>query len=267
MVLLLCSIKILFLMCGIALVAVGGLLLADIPRVLLSRLLLPAQGPTHPLFYYVALGFMAAGLAVCTTGVLGCWASCLQSHCILGLYLFLLIVLLLGECSLGGLITICPQYMGVGVSTARLVETVRQNYGVPGREQITAALDLAQTALECCGVSGPLDYNQSWWRNSNLGRRELLVPLSCCLLSNTNDTRAFLDPHPRNSSLCQAQESAVHQSWRHNEGCEEKLEIWFEGHTSLFLAISLGLVLVELSVLLSAILVCTKLPGYGDYES
>lgn len=70
---------------GLALVVLGAVLLTDVPHVLLSRLLGPSYMPTHPLFYYVALGLMGMGLLVCATGVLGFWATCLHSHCLLAL--------------------------------------------------------------------------------------------------------------------------------------------------------------------------------------
>jgi hypothetical protein len=70
---------------GLALVVLGAVLLTDVPRVLLSRLLGSNHMPTHPLFYYMALGLMGTGLLVCATGVLGFWAACLHSHFLLAL--------------------------------------------------------------------------------------------------------------------------------------------------------------------------------------
>jgi hypothetical protein len=70
---------------GLALVVLGAALLTDVPRVLLSRLLGSDHATAHPLFYYVALGLMGVGLLVCATGVLGFWAACLHSHCLLAL--------------------------------------------------------------------------------------------------------------------------------------------------------------------------------------
>jgi hypothetical protein len=60
-------------------------------------------------------------------------------------FLFLLVVLLLGESSLGVLAVICPEYLGVTVSVTQLTESLQRTYGVPGKEQFTAAIDLAQT--------------------------------------------------------------------------------------------------------------------------
>lgn len=48
-----------------------------------------------------------------------------------------------------------------------------------------------------------------------MGRRELVVPLSCCTLNNTNETDSFLNPEPANLTLCQALNPAEHQYARH----------------------------------------------------
>jgi hypothetical protein len=61
--------------------------------------------------------------------------------------LFLLVVLLLGESSLGVLAVICPEYLGVTVTKTQLAESLQRTYGVPGKEQFTAAIDLAQTTV------------------------------------------------------------------------------------------------------------------------
>jgi hypothetical protein len=70
---------------GLALVVLGAVLLSDVPRILLSRLLGSNHMSLQPLFYYIALGLMGVGLVVCATCVLGFWAVCLQSHCLLAL--------------------------------------------------------------------------------------------------------------------------------------------------------------------------------------
>jgi hypothetical protein len=56
-------------------------------------------------------------------------------------------VLLLGESSVGVLAVVCPEYLGVTVSMTRLAESLQRTYGVPGKEQFTAAVDLAQTIV------------------------------------------------------------------------------------------------------------------------
>ena len=67
----------------------------------------------------------------------------------------------------------------------------------------------------CCGINGSSNYGTSWWRLQEVGRRELVVPLSCCTLTNVNQTDSFLNPEPANLTLCQALNPAEHQYARH----------------------------------------------------
>lgn len=68
---------------GFVLMSLGGLLLADNERVLLSRLLGPGDiHPEQPLFYYLAFAVVALGFFIAITGLLGCWAACLFNRCI-----------------------------------------------------------------------------------------------------------------------------------------------------------------------------------------
>lgn len=249
-----------FLVSGLTLLTVGGLLLTDTPRVLLSRLLTAPASPSQPIFYYAALVVVALGVVVATGGVLGCWAADMNSLGFLVTYLVAVVLLLLGECCVGVLVGVCPQYLGVSFSRDQLVDNLQRNYGTSGKDQFTAAVDLLQTKMECCGMSDASDYESSWWYLRGLGQRNLVVPRSCCFLSNTVDPEAFLDPRPVNISICQSEEKSTFNAARHTQGCSDKLEDWLRQHTAVFLASSLALGLVELSVLLSALLVCVKMP-------
>jgi len=40
-----------------------------------------------------------------------------------------------------------PHILGIDVRPARLIRALQRSYAVPGREQFTAALDLAQTTV------------------------------------------------------------------------------------------------------------------------
>lgn len=71
----------------------------------------------------------------------------------------------------------------------------------------------------CCGINGSSNYGTSWWRLQEVGRRELVVPLSCCILNNINETGSFLNPEPANLTLCQALNPAEHQYARHTAVC------------------------------------------------
>lgn len=52
--------------------------------------------------------------------------------------------MLIGECALYAMAWGYPQCLGLGMDTDELAKLLRQNYGVSGQEQFTAAIDLAQ---------------------------------------------------------------------------------------------------------------------------
>ncbi|XP_044012439.1 tetraspanin-11-like [Aphidius gifuensis] len=256
---LVCCSNMIFLMSGFALMSLGILLMIDNERVLMSRLLGSSdEHPNQPLFYYLSFGIVGVGFLISITGLLGCWASCLFNCCITVTYVSSLVLLLIGEFSICVLTVFWPQLLGVDVRPSRLIRTLQRNYAVPGREQFTAALDLAQTTFSCCGINGSYNYGISWWRLQEVSRRELIVPLTCCTLNNTGAIDAFLNPEPKNLTLCQTRNPEENQRARHSMGCLDMIEKWTQDQALLFLGILLVLMLIEISALLSTVLACTK---------
>ncbi|XP_046821612.1 tetraspanin-7-like isoform X1 [Vespa crabro] len=244
---------------GFILMSLGALLLADNERILLSRLLgLSDVLPDQPLFYYLAFAISALGFFIAVTGLFGCWAACLFNQCITISYIVTITLLLLSECTVFIVAIFWPYLLGIDVRPARLIRALQRSYAVPGREQFTAALDLAQTTFSCCGINGSNNYGTSWWRLQEVGRRELVVPLSCCTLNNANETDSFLNPEPANLTLCQALNPAEHQYARHTTGCLEMIERWTQEQALILLAIGLSIIFVEVSVLLSTFFACSK---------
>lgn len=56
-------------------------------------------------------------------------------------------MLLVAECVLAVLAVLCPQYLGLTIDREDVQDNWQRTYGVPGREQYTAAIDLAQTKV------------------------------------------------------------------------------------------------------------------------
>ena len=86
-----------------------------------------------------------------------------------------------------------------------LVSRLRAEYGMPGGEELTRVVDLVQTELECCGVTGPGDYAHSDWQADP--HPSVRLPLTCCTLSPHHlGPQTFLQPSPLNRTLCQSQQ-------------------------------------------------------------
>ncbi|XP_053687450.1 CD151 antigen [Sabethes cyaneus] len=262
------SCNLIFMLCGVTLLATGFYMFTDAPRILLSRLLISTteQHRTalseleQPLFYYVALGLTIAGLVAITASLLGCWASCMNTYCILTIYFLIILCLLIAEFGVCLMITAWPQCLGLNLDETAMVKALQGSYGVPGYEQFTAAMDLAQTIFECCAVNTAINYDTSLWKLQSLGKKELTVPLTCCRLQNRYEFSAYLDPIPTNLTLCQALQPHDYEASRHLDGCLHKIEVWYREQYFLFLCAGLIVAVVEFCVLLSIILSCTKLP-------
>ncbi|KAI5641963.1 tetraspanin family domain-containing protein [Phthorimaea operculella] len=191
-----------FFVCGFIEVVCGFLLLCDTQRVLLSRLLAaPDSGLNQPPFYYLALALLAAGLAMCATSALGCWATYVPGYIILTIYFLIVLALLLCECAGGVVAAVWPRCVGLQSAAGGAVGALQTYYAVPDYEQFTAAVDLAQTELECCGITDARNYDMSVWQLRRLGPRGMAVPPSCCV-QRVEDS-SYLNPAPVNQSRCQ----------------------------------------------------------------
>lgn len=65
-------------------------------------------------------------------------------------------ILLVGECVVIVLVILCPQYLGINLEREDIQDSWQRNYGVPGREQYTAAIDLVQTKV--CVICSTIPY-------------------------------------------------------------------------------------------------------------
>ena len=138
------------------------------------------------------------------------------------LYFFISEVLSLTTISFVGLLTIASlAIVARDLSQTQLgpglLSRLEQEYAMPGGEMLTRVLDLVQSELECCGISGPGDYENTAWQEgsdrSDPGMSQLRFPLTCCSLTN-HGAGAFLDPSPLNITLCQAQHQ---ERFRHSQ--------------------------------------------------
>lgn len=245
------------------LIAFGFYLFNDSKRILLSRLLVITNEQLNslpqPLFYYISIGVPVAGCVAVLVAMVGFWASCLHTYCCLSLYFSSVVVLLLAELLACLAITLWPDCLGISLDESKMVKILQGNYGVPGKEQFTNAMDLAQTHFGCCGMNSDINYDTSLWKLQSYGQQEWVVPLTCCFLHNVDDKMSYLDPKPANISQCQMLLRTDYVKNRHKISCLKFLENWYHEQYILFLGASVIIAMVEFCVLLSVIVNCTKI--------
>lgn len=125
--------------------------------------------------------------------------------------------------------------------------------------QLTAAIDLAQTYFKCCAINSNLNYDMSLWRLQNLGNIDWAVPQTCCMLTNADAERSYLDPKPQNLTLCQSLLKHEYNRARHSDACYDHLSAWYRQHYLVFLCAGLAVAIVEFCVLVSIVFSCIRM--------
>ena len=101
-----------------------------------------------------------------------------------------------------GILAVVFQEKVVAELKLKLTDRLQKQYGL--NDALTAAIDLAQTKYECCGIGGPEDYEKSLWRTQELGGSGNTLPKTCCTLSNTKEKHSYINPRPLNYVFCQS---------------------------------------------------------------
>ena len=103
-------------------------------------------------------------------------------------------------------ITIVARDLSQTQLAPNLLTRLELQYAMPGGEFFTRVVDMVQSEWECCGISGPSDYDKTAWQTGQADSdpvHQLRLPLTCCSLAH-HGAQAFLEPRPLNRTLCQA---------------------------------------------------------------
>ena len=168
-------------------------------------------------------------------------------------------ILLIGEFVISISITLWPNCLGLNLDEESMTSALTSQYGIPGNEQYTAAIDLAQTQFACCGIGGNVNYDQSVWQSKNYVKKSIVVPLTCCTLDNVEEYYAYLDPQPSNLTVCQSIVRDEYVKGRHTKSCLAEIQLWYQWHYLVFIGIVSVVALVYFFVLLTIIFSCTNL--------
>ncbi|XP_041463031.1 CD63 antigen-like [Lytechinus variegatus] len=118
---------------------------------------------------WIAIGI---GLFIFVVGFSGCCGAMKESSCLLKLYFFFVLLIVLAEGSLG-IVTFVFSGDIEDSMTKGMQESINENYGL--KEGTTEVIDDVQKTFDCCGAAGYGDY-----KTSKHLQEGLAVPGSCC---------------------------------------------------------------------------------------
>ncbi|XP_011501676.1 PREDICTED: tetraspanin-11-like [Ceratosolen solmsi marchali] len=232
---------------GCTVMVIGAWLLMEPSKGHLLNIFAPHAIPTETI-YFVAYSLLATGFTILIVSFFGCRVALRESHCILVIYMSLLIILIVTELVTAAVLGIM-MYRALSGLEVRLMERMSEYYGynVSSDVSFTHSLDYAQYKFNCCGIYSDRDYNgTAWWRESHFSGGKRQVPLTCCIfkeaeIKNTgspmsvvsrvfykNNEKPWLYPQLKDESACQSQDATVHERFRHKEGCLDKVKNWIQ---------------------------------------
>lgn len=208
---------------------------------------------THDQFFkYAAYILIAFGIFVFLVGFCGCCGAIRGSKCLLGTYVFFLVLIFIGELAAGILMIVYKVEIEDKID-ATLKTSIKEKYGPEQSQTITDAWDIVQIQLDCCGGSGAADYN-----GSKFGK----LPVSCCVLTN----KAAAEEKPssavaKNETLC----SSETPSYYHKKGCKDGLMDWAKQHTAILIGVGIGIACLQIFGVVAALCLCRQLSQEEKY--
>ncbi|XP_051898494.1 tetraspanin 36 [Pristis pectinata] len=193
-----------------------------------------------------AIVIIGIALVMFLIGIIGCCATLMESRCGLGLFLFILLVILAAEVSAFVLGFIYKKQIHKSLEVS--MSHVFAKYD--GENPESAMVDSFQTKMQCCGV-----WNYTYWEKTEWFKKNKTIPISCCKTGFSNCTGS-----PSHPELL-------------NTGCEPKLENGLESILSYAMLIILGFAIIQFFGMISiCVLACRRretgyqpIPSGGTY--
>ncbi|KAH7640589.1 hypothetical protein DERF_000209 [Dermatophagoides farinae] len=201
----------------------------------------------------VFLGTLTFLMALC-----GCFTAMENNRCLLFIYTFLLMLTFSLEMTIGMLAVIFKERIFSRQSTIDFVLLLQNEYGI--HSSFTAAVDLAQTKFECCGIESPADYQHSRWLQKQIENRLpdgiLIVSRTCCKLANRMEKNSHLNPKPINETMCQSDNDDENRPFRNQKGCMQLVDEFIRSECKMFIGLGVGLAGFSFIGILASICFC-----------
>ncbi|ODN02037.1 Tetraspanin-11 [Orchesella cincta] len=240
--------NIIFWFSGCAMVALGVVLLYDQSYSSYFTLLTTAALPQE-IVQYTAFACIGLGGFILFVGFFGCCGALQDSKCMLGTYVFCLLLVFLVEAA-AALFCLYFRFYFPSEVRQNLKLKLDNDYGMEMQEVFTESLDFTQYELECCGIEGYGDYIHSKWVNKTIAQKGFQrVPVTCCVQDKSQEwlqEYPWKEPKPKDPARCQASDPAEFNESLNAQGCWSKLNSWYSLHNLILAATSGGLALLQI---------------------
>lgn len=253
-----------FWLSGIAVLGVGIWLLVDKEATHILGLAIEAEGDSSfKIACYILIGI---GSFVCLVGFLGCCGAIKENKCMLGLYIFALVLVFIVELAAGIVAAVYKDKITSELKD-KLSDALKNDGNVPEKmyyngDAYTAwgsTVNFVQAKFKCCGFKAQ---NGSDYDNFNNTYGKGPFPYSCCMLKNTVETKNYEkvgQDDVNNWVECQMKKSPQF----YTENCFDSLQNWVEDHLVILIGVGIGIACLELFGFIFAVCLCRNT---GDKE-
>ncbi|KAL8569937.1 hypothetical protein ACOMHN_014157 [Nucella lapillus] len=244
----------LFFVLGVAAVALGVYALVDKEDLELLAML-DSEGHLEKfnavgLLQKGAMVLIAGGTSLLVLGFLGCCGAVRESKCLLGLYSFVVIIIVMVQIAAAVTAIVFRERVADFLKNG-LKLALRQHYdgSVTSGNPFSRAFDFAQIYFGCCGVTGATDFNGTKWYESRPSDN-LTVPEACCELA---DREAYFASNKivLRDPLCPVKPPSKNNTHT-TEPCYKKIRYWIVDRSDIMIGIALGIVAVEILAIIMA---------------
>jgi len=252
--------NIIFWLSGAALVALGVLLLvnADFTNNIefLNYVAEVIPDASVSMIQICAYALIAIGVFVLIVGFCGCCGAIKESKCMLGFYIFFLVVVMLCEGAVGGLMIWFRSDI-LATADEQFKDLMTTKYESDGN--VREVVNNVQQELMCCGWAGVDDYSEVSWDGV-----DDIVP-SCCVLPDTY-TGDFLNVTWSDVGDATAQTNCqdltnmdLAATGRYQQSCKDGMENWIEENSIILIGVAIGIACLELFGIIFACCLCRNI--------
>ncbi|XP_056135130.1 tetraspanin-18-like [Lampris incognitus] len=192
---------------------------------------------SNPLLFMCSYALLPLGAVFFLLGFLGCCGAIRENKCLLLVFLTLILFIFLAELAAAILAFLFREHLTREYFTQELK---RHYQGHNDTDIFTFTWNAIMTIFDCCGVSGPEDFEQSLFR---LLSPHKTVPEACCRRRGYHGDMEYI-----NMEECVSGTAA----FRHNEGCYSAMLDFLQTYIYTAGALAVVVLTTELFAMVSA---------------
>uniref|UniRef100_A0A1A8A4B1 Tetraspanin n=1 Tax=Nothobranchius furzeri TaxID=105023 RepID=A0A1A8A4B1_NOTFU len=182
----------------------------------------------NPLLFMGVYVILAMGAMLFLLGFLGCCGAIRENKCLLLFFFMLILFIFLAELAAAILAFLFREHLTREYFSRELK---RHYQGRNNTDVFTSTWNVIMTTFDCCGVSGPEDFDESLFRLLNPNK---MVPETCC------QWNSYLG----DAGVEQCMSSSA--AFQHNKGCYSAMVEYFEAY--IYSAGALAIVVLAVEV-------------------